>query len=235
VAFVAPSRADMQAIVLRALRDPNGEVFLPETINDIINEGLSDLSSYRPKDAVEVQPWPLVTDPMPFIGFIDIWSVQYRVIDPNDSTHYVQQTTIPFVGRGTYEARNGWDYFAHALTLSDMWSRQLSGLTAQSWSVELVVLGYADRDLPDADDDILDLEESVDYLCLLNHCKALGMELLTHDRSLYQQWAQATNNTDVSPTQLQGMATLAAQTYDRMRSRNIRLRRIPAGDLAFSY
>jgi hypothetical protein len=236
MAFVAPTRLVMQQAIQRALRDPDGDVFQPATIWDFINESLADLSQYRPKDARDLIQWPInPADPPPFTDFIDIWAVQYRVIDPNDSTHVISTITIPPIGRSAYDSRGGWDFFGHALVISDMWNRQLDSITAQGYAVELTVLGYADRDQPDADDDILDLAESADYLCLLENCKFLGFDLLNHDRSLYQQWIAATNNTDVSPTQLQGMAAIASQSYERIRSRNTRLRRVPAGDLAAAY
>jgi hypothetical protein len=225
----------MQQAISRALRDPNGDVFLPETINDFINEGLADLSQYRAKELREAAAWPLDTVTPPFVDFIDVWAVQYQVNDPTNSNYSIRTVTIPPVGRSVFDSRGGWDFFDHRLALSDMWIRTLDSYTAQSYQTMLVALGYTDRDTPETDDDILDLPESADYLCVMNHAKFLGLDLLNHDRSLYQQWIAGTNNTDVSPTQLQGMAAVAQQSYERIRSRNTRLRRMPAGDLATAY
>ena len=52
------------------------------------------------------------------------------------------------------------------------------------------------------DEEYLDLTDATDYNCVLTPLQEQGFELLNHDRALYQQWIAATNNTDVSPTQL---------------------------------
>ena len=111
----------------------------------------------------------------------------------------------------------------------------MDSIADAGWGIELVVFGYADRDLPAAEDDILDVTDNTDYNCVLTHCKHLGFELLNHDRSLYQQWLAATNNTDVSPTQLQGMTAGAEQYYEKTRRRSTLIRRVPSGSVAYTY
>lgn len=235
MAYDAPTRSEMRVAALRSLRDPGGSVFASDVVNGFIDEALSDLGNYRAKEAHEVADWPLsVVPPVPFSSFVAVWMVQSRVA-VGDNPGDVRVTTIPVTGHGSGDARAGWEFYQHQVVLSDSWVARLTAITDQGRTCELAVWGYADRDLPVNDADVLDLEDNTDYLCVLNHCKHLGFELLNHDRSLYQQWLAATNNTDVSPTQLQGMAASAEQTFDRMRSRNVRLRRIPAGDLAYTY
>jgi hypothetical protein len=231
VAFDPPLRSEMGAVVLRALRDPSGSVFPIETVNDFIAQAMADLSAYRPKEAREVAAWPLDIAVPPFTGFTSVWRVEFRVAR---GTERLTTIGIPFGDSNSAENRAGWDFYGGELIIPPFWLVRLD-TTAGDAPAELVVWGYQDRDIPVNEFDVLDLTDATDYNCVLNHCKSLGFELLTHDRALYQQWLAATNNTDVSPTQLSGMAGQAEGTFQRTRSRNTKMRRIPSGDYVHAY
>lgn len=229
-----PSLNDMGAIVLRALRDINGSVFPSATVADFIVQAMADLSAYRPKEMREVSIWPLVSDPYPpFTTFTSIWKVEFRVL--NGQNNYIKTIGIPYGDSNSAENRAGWDFYDSTLWLPPFWDSRLNAAVASGAPAELWVWGYADRALPEDDTDILDLTDVTDYNCILTHCKALGFELLTHDRALYQQWLAATNNTDVSPTQLSGMVNQAEATYQRTRARNTKMRRVPSGDYIYAH
>ena len=224
-----PTRSEMGAIVLRALRDQAGSVFPPETVNDFISQAMADLSAYRPKEARQIAPWPL-DFPSPVTDFTSIWKVEFRV----SLTNYVKTIGVPYGDSNSAENRAGWDFYGGDLIIPPFWLVRLNA-TAGDQPSELVIWGYQDRVLPDSDGDVLDLTDTTDYTCVLNHCKALGFELLAHDRALYQQWLAATNNTDVSPTQLSGMVSQAEATYQRSRARNTKMRRVPSGDYLYAH
>ena len=225
MAFNAPTRGEFGTAILRVLRDPAGDVFPAEAINDFIAQAMADLSAYRPKEAREVATWPLPTDYVPFEDFTAIWKVE--VLIQNLNNEYVRSIAIPYVSNSADDNRAGWDFYGGQLLISPFWTYRINSATADQ-PAEIAVFGYQDRTIPLDDSDILDLSDATDYLCATNHCKYQGFELLTHDRALYQQWIAATNNTDVSPTQLQGMAMLSETTYQKSRSRNTVLRRMPA-------
>ena len=227
MAFDPPLRSEMGAVVLRALRDPSGSVFPIETVNDFITQGMADLSAYRPKEVQEVATWPWPTDFVPFTDFTSVWKVEVRV--QNGVNDYIRTIGIPFGDSNSAENRAGWDFYGNTLYIPPFWVTRLNA-TTQNTPSEMVVWGYQDRAIPVAEEDVLDLTDATDYNCLLTHCKALGFELLSHDRALYQQWLAATNNTDVSPTQLSGMVNQAEGTYQRTRARNMKMRRMPSGD-----
>jgi len=208
-------------------------VFAPEVIDDFIKTALQDLSDYRPKETLVVAIWPL-DDPTVFSDMTGVWMVQYRVAY-NSNVADVRTTTIPPVGRNSADARGGWDFYGKLLTITPTWQRTMDSIADAPWPIELVVWGYADRTMPLLDDDIVDVTDATDYNCLLTHCKHLGFELLNHDRSLYQQWLAATNNTDVSPTQLSGMTSVAEQSYEKTRRRSTLIRRVPSGSVAYTY
>lgn len=230
MAYDPPLRSEMGQVVLRALRDPAGSVFPIETVNDFISQAMADLSAYRPREARQVAPWPLDT-PSPITEFTSVWKVEFKVAQSNN---YIRTIGIPYGDSNSAENRAGWDFYGGELILPPFWLVRMTA-TAGDAPAELWVWGYQDRDLPTNDGDVLDLVDATDYTCVLNHCKALGFELLTHDRALYQQWLAATNNTDVSPTQLSGMASQAESTYQRSRARNTKMRRVPSGDYVHAH
>lgn len=231
--FSAPTRSEMQTTVWRALRDPGGTVFPPETINDYIDQALADLSSYRPKEQVEVAAWPLDIFTPPFQDFTAIWKVEVVIIDDPSSTS-VRTINIPYANSSSEVNRSGWEFFGGILYIPQFWAGRID-MTSGDNPAEMHVWGYADRDLPDDDTSILDLNDATDYLCVTNHCKAQGFETLTHDRALYQQWLAATNNTDVSPTQLQGMYAQAEGMFEKTRSRHTKMRRMPSSAYMTAY
>ena len=226
--FTSLTRGEMQAVLARALRDPSGSVFAPATLNDFIAQAMADLSAYRPKEAREVMAWPLPTDVPFFDDFTSVWKVEVRIVaDPNA---YIRTILIPYGDSSSSGGnRAGWDFYGGTLYLPPFWLTRINAAT-DNQTAEVWVWGYQDHDLPDDDTDVLDLTDVTDYNCVLNHCKSLGFELLNHDRALYQQWLAATNNTDVSPTQLSGMSSLAEGTFQRSRARNTKMRRVPSGD-----
>lgn len=231
--FNPPSLNDMGAIVLRALRDPSGSVFPSATVSDFVVQAMADLSAYRPKEAREVAAWPLVLDTFPFAEFTSVWKVEFKLL--SGLNNYVRTIGIPYGDSNGGTNRAGWDFYDRTLWLPQFWTIRLDAAIAGAPTGELWVWGYQDRVLPEDGEEILDLTESTDYNCVLTHCKALGFDLLTHDRALYQQWLAATNNTDVSPTQLSGMASMAEGTFQRTRARNTKMRRVPSGDYLYAY
>jgi len=227
-----PTLAEMRAIVGRMLRDPEGQVFGPDDLNDIINEGLADLSGFRPiedTESITYEGGTPAPGPIPFelTRLSYVWGVEVR----NDAqpSDIGQSFFIPY-NTGESQVPNGWDLYMGFVRLGRLnwnylwqWQNGLGGdpVVISAW-------GYRDRILPTSDGETLDLQDNTDYLCLVKSCRMLGFRLLSNDRSLYQQWLAATNNTDVSPAQLQGMLNLAEGDYDRQRRRSAVYRRTPA-------
>jgi hypothetical protein len=224
VAYVPPTRSAFRTTVLRALRDPNGVVFPAATVNDFIHEALMDLSAYRPDEMTATQPWEvgLTGFPSTFVADVsDIWQMVARVSDLNVPNMYIPHADYA-------DGRSGWDFLSpNILRLGRIWLVRLSQLAERDPSLEVAIYGYKYRALPTSDASFLDLNNPIDQFCVTQHCKMLGFQMLNADRALYQQWLAATNNTDVSPTQLAGMLTNSESSYDRARHRNTIVRRRP--------
>ena len=231
--YTPPTQAEMRAILYRTLRDPTGAVFGGDTVNDFINEGLMNMSGYRPVEASETFAFEPVTPGDTQVFKLTVLSHVWQVSasNPNDVTSVAQDMTLPYKGDsgGVYSPFPvGWEVYAGWLALS-RWT--INNLAAWQSSVggplSLFVAGYRDRFMPVADDEILDLEDATDQLCLTREARALGFQALSNDRALYQQWLAATNNTDVSPTQLSGMLNGAISDVEKQRKRSAVLRRTP--------
>lgn len=228
MAYSPPSLTDLRPVIRRALRDPDGDIFLDPDVDDFVYEGMSDLSGYRPVEDVQTFAWDPDTTTTPDPGDLNfLWRVEIFVSD------YPQYEIPPLEFPGPL--RNGWSLFGGVLRLSTYWVAVLNQLNDQGLAPVVNMYGYRDVNLPDSTspDDVLDLNGPADELGVRLYAKMMGFQRLTHDRSLYQQWLAATNNTDVSPTQLQSMVSQSKDEYDRHRKRAAILRRIPFD--TFSY
>jgi hypothetical protein len=240
VAYVPPTRSEFRTIIYRALRDFSAQVFGAATINDFIHEAMMDLSAYRPHETFRVMYWHDNTwSPPPEMneGVDEVWLVYGRTAsqDPRKPNLF-----IPHADYSTNRA--GWDIAvtegseAPGLYLWRYWiGRMQAWAKREPANIQLVSFGYGPRTLPMDDDDVLDLKNPTDEFCITQHCKWLGYQMLNADRALYQQWLRATNNTDVSPTQLAGMLAQSEASFDRARRRSTVIRRIPATSFPSSF
>jgi len=237
VAYTPPIRSEMQAVISRSLRDVDGNVFGPDVLNDFINEGLGDMSLYRPVEATvthHFDPVDGLAGLIPAaIGIKDVYMVEVGLTDPALNTgNMVLGANSP----NESLTRTGWEFAGGGFRLPVyVYNRivEVNNQYVDNGGVDIIFWGYRDRDLPLADDDVLDLQDVIDQFCLVSYCKMAGYVLLEADRGLYQQWLAATNNTDTSPTQLQGMRSQAESTYDRLRGRSRIIRRTPV--LGYQY
>jgi hypothetical protein len=226
--FVPPTLSGLRSVVLRSLRDPGGKVFSADDVDDFIREGMTDLDGFRPIEGTATYVWDGTTSQPDPKDLSSIFHLELATLDG--------QFAVPFNDpQGGWDARDGWSYFAGSVRLSNYWAGVVRSLWQQEREPRIVMWGYRDRVLPKDDAEILDLRDTTDEMCVAKYCRMLGFQRLAHDRSLYQQWLASTNNTDVSPTQLQGMLAQAENEYDRQRKRSLQLRRTPFGGTAIGY
>jgi hypothetical protein len=222
--YSPPTLAELRTTVARSLRDVNGDVFTDADLNDFIYEAIADLSAYRPVPSIEHWEWgeeAIVGNQPMFVDLTYIWHVEVFIANQ-------AQFMIPPNEQG-YHYRNGWEMFGvdERLRLSAYWYAVLDQMFYAGLSPDIVMYGYREHFQPGADDDVLDLQSMTDELCVRLYARMAGFNRLNHDRGLYQQWLAATNNTDVSPTQIQGMLAQADDTYTRQRRRATLIRRVP--------
>jgi hypothetical protein len=237
-AFAPPRLSELRAVLRRSLRDSGPTaVFSDELLDDWVKEALADLSIFRPAEVNKTIPFdPLLTstggvDLADYDEYTYMWQVDART----NSAIVPYGFLIPYIDPGAGLFRNGWDFALGRLWLSTYWFNRLSEVAAQypDDGVSLGIYGYRDRNWPTADNSYLDLLDATDHLCVVRHVRMLGFTTLEADRGLYQQWLAATNNTDMSPTQLQGMRNQAEQSYERLRKQVSRPKRVPVSGIQY--
>lgn len=234
--YEAPDILDLAAKVRRALRDGNQAVFEAEQIIDFINYGLSELSLIRPiETAITINSEEglsginsLDAAAMTISDLDSVWSVEVIGLD---GTTYEGRTAIISPDDPGTNWRNGWDFVGGTLALP----RHVVDTLVADWESDtptrqLLVRGYRHRRrIDDPATDILDLYSLPEEQAVVTLGQQAGFEALMNDRALFQQWQTATNNTDVSPTQLSNMAYGAQSKWDRMRKHLYLIRRSPMG------
>jgi len=230
--YSPPTLAEMRTLVARTLRDEQQTVFGTDAINDFIAEGLMSLGGYRPIEAIETASYePVTYGDTQFIQpqiLTSVWQVV--ATNPADPTAVNQAYVLPYTSVDNPSVQIGWDFYSGALWFGRWVVNQMDAWFGHIGApLSIVMYGYRDRTIPGSEDaEVLDLEDAIDQLCLTRECRALGFQLLNNDRALYQQWLAATNNTDVSPTQIQGMLSNAVGDVERQRKRSATYRRIPS-------
>lgn len=205
--------------VYRDLADESKVVFSTLQVEDFIRGGIADLNRVAPTDTVYTIP--LVVD-------VDTGLVTQFVYDtPIELPHHVEvvrnvdgyRASLSSPVDGYVDPQGGWTFRKTAtggtFDFAQWW---LEAFDAANFTIK--VSGYAVRPLPytvegQASPEVA-LSSEEEYSVRL-YAKSEGFDLLSHDRSLYQQWQGQSNNTDVSPTQMMQMAANAKQGWDRHR------------------
>ena len=89
---------------------------------------------------------------------------------------------------------------------------------------EIHLWGYAHRPQLVVDADVSVLDDTAEW-GVRRYARAQAFALMQNDRALFKQWQGASQNTDVSPNQLNQMVSLYASEWDRTRNYLRRLRR----------
>lgn len=204
-----PTLAQLRTKVARDLRDPNMRTFLSAYVDDLINAGIEEVSRLYPREVVlEVVP---VAGDYTYAVNIDtafraeMWrsGVLAAVLTENDGT----------------SSQTGWDLFGGELRLPS------SVIDNANVSTDRIALwGYANRPQLTADADVSVLDDTAEW-GVRRYARAQAFALMQNDRALFKQWQGGSQNTDVSPNQLNQMVSLYASEWDRTRNYLRRLRR----------
>jgi hypothetical protein len=218
--YAPPTLDQLYALVGRDLTDPGHAVFNTSQLADYINGGISEVNRVRPLESFIPIAWDvdlgLVLGP---IGLEDVFLVELTSSDGH-------QRFIPHAS-GPAPTRDGWDYFARTLMLGPLWMDVATRKTRdEDWS--LVLWGYKPRDPLIDDADVAEFIDLNDEMAVRLYCRLEAYRSLNADRGLFQQWQMQANNSDVSPTQLNGMLSTAEGSFDRQQRRIFTPRRIPA-------
>lgn len=212
-AYVAPDQATLRASVSRDLHDLENKVFSTAEVNDLINEGIAEANLLLPK---EYRATIALVDDQFEYDLPDTVTAIFRVEMWRDTDGVM--TFWRDLPRREDTATTGWDFFAGTLLIPTTWS----------WDTDeqdsLLVMGYQDRDPLSDDEETLDGTLQVE-LVIRSYARFTCFQRLIASRALFQQWQTSANNSDVSPTQLLGMASVYSREWRELRNRVRRLRR----------
>jgi hypothetical protein len=224
-----PTLGELTTSVFRDLADEGKQVFTTLQVEDFIRGGIVELNRVAPTDAVEDIDFVSGQVEYPTIMTL-VYGASLRdktgrtvavlsMLEPGQPHVYGYVHRI--VGeRGVIEVTPGLVDAVFADTTED----------ANRPHIRLA--GYARRPLPypysvlsDPDDTaspLVAVDPRIELggdeeFAIREYAKAEGFTLLTHDRSLYQQWQGQTNNTDVSPVMMLNMASTARAEWNRRR------------------
>lgn len=204
-----PTLATLRTMVARDLRDPNMRTFLAAYVDDLINAGIEEVSRIYPREVVlEVNPVPgtytyaLTIDS---IFRVEVWrsNALAAVLDQNDGT----------------SSQTGYDLFGGELRFP---SHVIDNAVPATDTI--AVWGYAPRPQLTADADVSVLDDTAMW-GVRRFARAQAFALMHNDRALFKQWQGQSQNTDVSPNQLNQMVSLYQSEWDRTRNYLRRLRR----------
>ena len=225
MAYNPPNLSQLRSNLARDLRDPTFAAFTTAELNDYINDGISELNELRP-----VETRLSITDisALDSLGLDYVWKVEAHDVTTNG------QNTIPPNNDET-NYPNGWQYYADNLILppalvawyTRAFAGDVPGIPEQS--LEILVYGYALRDLLTIDAQVAPFESAIDEQAVRQYARWRGLDALLGDRRLFQQWQTQPNNSDVSPTQLTNMETIAESEWSRTRRRIYAIRRPAVG------
>lgn len=202
--------------IARALRDPDGKTFEPDTLRDLVNSALAELSRIDPLEKAETITPVLdtfsyattITEPVR----VEVWTL-------NPVRHYT--TLRPSAPEYANSSETGWDVWAGSLRLPYSAVDMLDPAT-----YELRLWGYGPRLHLTELTDIAEVDED-GHWAVHEYAVLQGYERLASDRMLFTQWQTGQNATDTSMAGVLNAVSIWTQKWERRRKQLTQLRRSP--------
>ncbi len=206
--YTAPTLETLRTAIARDLHDSNYTAFSSVEITDLINMGIAELNRLTPMEYL---------DDVAFIAS----TYSYALDETVDDIFRVEMWrdggywgTVPRIGD---ESNTGWEFYGGTLLLPTSLSFDSDEDTLRLW-------GYSIRDPLLEEEDVAQINLEGEMV-IRSYCQFTCFQRLVMSRALFQQWQTNANNTDVSPTQLLGMANVYASEWRALRNRVRRIRR----------
>lgn len=216
--YSPPNLSQLRTNVARDLRDPTFAAFSVAELNDYINNGIAELNELHPVEVV--------------LHIVDIASFADLGLD---SIFKVVSSTVVGVGEDIIPPNNdetlypnGWTYFAGDLILP-AWMMPWYSTQFDAGTIALTIYGYGRRDPVTNDTDVAAFASNTEEQAVRQFARWRGLDALSGDRRLFQQWQTQANNSDVSPTQLANMEMNAGGEWAQTRRRIYTIRRPAVG------
>ena len=199
--------ADLQATISRSLRDTGNATWSLPEVNDLINEGIDQVSEFYPKEIVQtVGTVAAGVYTYSAAGLSNI----FRLDIYSSAGSYVGEMDLAqFGGR-----QGGWQIHGGTIYLPTMMPLTV-GNTLEAW-------GYGRYAQLSASTQTTDMDQAAIWAVNL-YCQVEGFQRLVGDRVAFAQWQTGGGNSDISLLQ---MARIIASVQMRWRREQGRLRRM---------
>lgn len=204
-----PTLAELRESVSRDLRDTANRTFLPEYVNDLINAGIEEVGRLYPLEQVDV-----------IVPIAATYSYATSIETAFRLEWWRSDRLYRVMPEGEDDSQSGWDLFAGELHVPVGMIEQAVVATD-----EMHLWGYGQRAQLTSDLQVSDLDATAEW-GVRRFARSQAFNLMANDRAMFKQWQGQSNNTDVSPTQLNQMVSLYQSEWDRHRNYLRRLRRV---------
>jgi len=207
---------EIRTKVATEIRDPLLSTFNSTTLDQMINNGITEINFVWPKEYYEEVAGSNLDDLVTSGTLPDSMVTSlFRIEWYRDGVFYARLTQNELLDT----AQDGWDLHGGQLffpqRVADLLDSSVD--TFRLW-------GYKERALLVNDADVADLTDSQEW-GVRAYARWQAFVLLTHDRALFTQWQAQSNNADISPTQLAQMVNLYGGEWQDIRKHLRRLRR----------
>ena len=224
------TRADIRTQIQRELRDPDGNSWGTDELNDLINAGINAVSDFSPREVREdvtyTFPQTIATGAfgkLKEVTTTNTFNTVFRV-ELLDSNSVIYETLPPNTGGSS----SGWEHFGDKILIPELYYYRSTIATVAGSTYEQIklrVFGYARHALLTSDQTTTTLDDQEQQACRV-YAVAQALSRLMTDRANFQQWQIASGATDVSISELAVLANSARQRWFEERGRLRKMRRL---------
>lgn len=225
------TRADIRTQIQRELRDPNGNSWSDDELNDLINSGINAVSDLSPREIREdityTFPYTIaqgafgkIKEVTPTSSFFNIFRVEIL-----NSSSQLHTTLPPSANEGS---SGGWEWFNGKILIPENYfypSITVSVGGNPTEQIKLRVFGYGRH--PFLSDDVTATTMSEqEQQAVRVYAVAEALSRLMTDRANFQQWQIASGSSDMTISELAVLANSARQRWFGERGRLRKMRRL---------
>jgi hypothetical protein len=225
------TRADIRTQIQRELRDPNGNSWSDDELNDLINSGINAVSDLSPREIREdityTFPYTIaqgafgkIKEVTPVNSFFNIFRVE--ILDNNSA---LKETLPASVSEGS---STGWEWFNGKVLLPEnYWYPSTTVVVAgnPTEQIKVRIYGYGRHPFLTNDVTATTLTDQ-EQQAVRVYAVAEALSRLMTDRANFQQWQIASGSNDITISELAVLANAARQRWFGERGRLRKMRRL---------
>lgn len=225
------TRADIRTQIQRELRDPNGNSWSDEELNDLINSGINAVSDLSPREIREdityTFPYSIAQNAFgklkevtPTNTFFNIFRVE--ILNSDSQLH----TTLP--PSANEGSSGGWEWFNGKILIPENYfypSIAVSVSGNPTEQIKLRIFGYGRHPYLTNDVTATTLTDQ-EQQAVRVYAVAEALSRLMTDRANFQQWQIASGSSDITISELAVLANSARQRWFGERGRLRKMRRL---------